>query len=217
MAPTDPRVLAIHKASWDFAEHWQTEDSIRAHARAKASEIGCPAIQPGAGSALRTLAAAVKAHNVVEIGTGAGVSALWLLDGMNPDGVLTSIDIEAEHQLIAKEALNQSGISPNRVRLINGRVDEVLDRLTEGAYDLIFISSRPTDLEGHISAAVKLLRKGGLLVIDNALWNDKLADPAQRDTDTVAIRSAVEHFVDNDSFISSLLPVGNGLLISVKR
>ena len=64
---------------------------------------------------------------------------------------------------------------------------------------------------------MKLLRKGGLLVIDNALWNDKLADPAQRDTDTVAIRSAVEHFVDNDSFISSLLPVGNGLLISVKR
>ena len=217
MAPTDPRVLAIHKASWDFAEHWQVEDSIRAHARAKAGEIGCPAIQPGAGSTLRTLAAAVKAHNVVEIGTGAGVSALWLLDGMNPDGVLTSIDIEAEHQLIAKEALTQSGVSPNRVRLINGRVDEVLDRLTEGAYDLIFVSSRPVELEGHIAAAVKLLRKGGLLVIDNALWNDKLADPAQRDSDTVAIRGAVEHFADNDAFISSLLPVGGGLLVSVKR
>jgi predicted O-methyltransferase YrrM len=166
---------------------------------------------------LRTLAAAVKAHNVVEIGTGAGVSALWLLDGMNPDGVLTSIDIEAEHQLIAKEALTQSGVSPNRVRLINGRVDEVLDRLTEGAYDLVFVSSRPVELEGHIAAGVKLLRKGGLLVIDNALWNEKLADPAQRDADTVAIRSAVEHFADNDGFISSLLPVGGGLLVSVKR
>ena len=217
MAPTDPRILAIHKASWDFAENWQSEESIRTHARVKATEIGCPAIEPGAGAALRTLAAAVKAHNVVEIGTGAGVSALWLLEGMNPDGVLTSIDNEAEHQLIAKEALNQSGVSPNRVRLINGRVDEVLDRMTEGAYDLVFVSSRPIELEGHIAAGVKLLRKGGLLVIDNALWHHKLADPAQRDPETVAIRSAVEHFADNDSFISSLLPVGGGLLVSVKR
>ncbi len=217
MAPTDPRILAIHKASWDFAENWQSEDSIRAHARAKAAEIGCPAIEPGAGATLRMLAAAVRAHNVVEIGTGAGVSALWLLDGMNPDGVLTSIDMEPEHQLIAKEALTQSGISPNRVRLINGRVDEVLDRMTEGAYDLVFISGRPADLEGHLNAGVKLLRKSGLLVIDNALWHEKIADPAQRDPETVAMRSAVAGFSENDAFISSLLPVGGGLLVSVKR
>jgi predicted O-methyltransferase YrrM len=58
--------------------------------------------------------------NVVEIGTGAGVSALWLLDGMHPDGVLTSVDIEAEHQLIAKDAISQAGIAPNRVRLAFG-------------------------------------------------------------------------------------------------
>jgi len=217
MAPTDPRILAIHKASWDFAENWNEQDSIREHARGKAAEIGCTAVTAGAGSLLRTLAAAVKAHTVVEIGTGAGVSALWLLEGMNPDGVLTSVDIEAEHQLIAKEAFTQAGINPNRVRLINGRVDEVIERLTESAYDLVFISGKPAELDANIQRAEKLLRKGGLLIVDRALWHDRVADPAQRDAQTVAMRQAVEGMVSNEAFISSLIPLGSGLMVSVKK
>ncbi len=216
MAPTDPRILAIHKASSDYAESWAGEDGIRAHARAKAAEIGCVAMGPSAGAIVRTLAAAIDAKNVVEIGTGAGVSALWLLDGMHPDGVLTSVDIEAEHQLIAKDAISQAGIAPNRVRLINGRADEVLDRLTEAAYDIVLIASKPAELSGNISRALKLLRTGGVLIIDRALWNDKLADPAQRDPDTVAMRGAVEALAVDEEFIGSLLPVGGGLLIAVK-
>lgn len=217
MAPTDPRVLAIHRASSDYAENWAGEDGIRAHARAKAAEIGCVAMGPGAGAIVRTIAAAIDAKNVVEIGTGAGVSALWLLDGMNPDGVLTSVDIEAEHQLIAKDAISQAGIAPNRVRLINGRADEVLDRLTESAYDIVLIAAKPLDLNGNISRALTLLRTGGVLIIDRALWNDKLADPAQRDPDTVAMRGAVEAISVGDEFIGSLLPVGGGLLVAVKK
>jgi predicted O-methyltransferase YrrM len=172
---------------------------------------------PGAGSIVRTLAAAVDAKNVVEIGTGAGVSALWLLDGMNPEGVLTSVDVEAEHQLIAKDAIAQAGIAANRVRLINGRADEVLDRLTESAYDIVLIAGKPIDLADHITRALKLLRRGGLLIIDRALWNDKLADPAQRDPDTVAIRGAVEGLANSEDFVGSLLQVGGGLLVAVKK
>jgi predicted O-methyltransferase YrrM len=216
MAPTDPRILAIHRASSDYAESWAGEDRIRAHARAKAAEIGCVAMGPGAGAIVRTLAAAIDAKNVVEIGTGAGVSALWLLDGMHPDGVLTSVDIEAEHQLIAKDAISQAGIAPNRVRLINGRADEVLDRLTESAYDIVLIAAKPLDLNANISRALTLLRTGGVLIIDRALWNDKLADPAQRDPDTVAMRGAVEAIAAGEEFIGSLLPVGGGLLVAVK-
>jgi predicted O-methyltransferase YrrM len=163
------------------------------------------------------LAAAVDAKNVVEIGTGAGVSALWLLDGMNPEGVLTSVDVEAEHQLIAKDAIAQAGIAANRVRLINGRADEVLDRLTESAYDIVLIAGKPIELADHITRAQKLLRRGGLLIIDRALWNDKLADPAQRDPDTVAIRGAIEGLAKSEDFLGSLLPVGGGLLVAVKK
>ena len=217
MAPTDPRILAIHRASTDYAESWSGEDGVRAHARAKAAEIGCVAMGPGAGSIVRTLAAAIDAKNVVEIGTGAGVSALWLLDGMSAEGVLTSVDIEAEHQLIAKDAIAQAGIAPNRVRLINGRAGEVLDRLTESAYDIVLIAGKPLELSDHIDRALTLLRTGGLLIIDRALWNDKRADPAQRDPDTVAMRSAMETLASSEEFIGSLLPVGGGLLVAVKK
>ena len=217
MAPTDPRILAIHRASCDYAEAWGGEDGIRAHARAKAAEIGCVAVSAGAGAVLRTFAAAVDAKNVVEIGTGAGVSALWLLEGMNEEGVLTSVDSEAEHQLIAKDAISQSGISPNRVRLINGDPQEVIDRLTEAAYDIVLISGRPLRLEAHLERALKLLRPGGLLIIDRALWNDKLADSNQRDHETVAIRGVVESMATNEDLQGALLPVGGGLLVAVKK
>ena len=217
MAPTDPRILAIHRASTDYAESWAGEDGIRSHARAKAAEIGCVAMGPGAGSIVRTLAAAVDAKNVVEIGTGAGVSALWLLEGMNSEGILTSIDNEAEHQLIAKDAISQAGISSNRVRLIHGNSQEVIDRLTESAYDLVLISGKPLELSAHLERAQKLLRPGGLLIIDRALWNDKLADSAQHDPETSAIRGVVENLALNEDLIGALLPVGGGLLVAVKK
>jgi predicted O-methyltransferase YrrM len=217
MAPTDPRILAIHRASCDYAEGWSGEDGIRAHARAKAAEIGCVAVSPGAGAVLRTFAAAIDAKNVVEIGTGAGVSALWLLEGMNSEGILTSIDNEAEHQLIAKDAISQAGISSNRVRLIHGNSQEVIDRLTESAYDLVLISGKPLELSAHLERAQKLLRPGGLLIIDRALWNDKLADPAQHDPETSAIRGVVENLALNEDLIGALLPVGGGLLVAVKK
>lgn len=217
MAPTDPRILAIHRASCDYAEAWAGEDGIRAHARAKAAEVGCVAVSAGAGAVLRTLASAVAAKNVVEIGTGAGVSALWFLEGMDADGVLTSVDNEAEHQLIAKDAVTQAGIEPNRVRLINGNPAEVVDRLTPAAYDIVFISGRPLELESNIGRALTLLRAGGLLIIDRALWNDKVADPAQQDAETSAVRKAIEGLAEHDQLTGTLLPVGGGLLVAVKQ
>ena len=217
MAPTDPRILAIHRASCDFAENWSGEDSIRAHARAKAAEVGCVAITPGAGSILRLLASSIDAKSIVEIGTGGGVSTLWFLEGMNDEGVLTSIDHEPEHQIIARDALAQADIEPNRVRLINGKPNEVLERMTPKAYDIVFISGRPADLEENLGHAFGLLRSGGLLIVDRALWNDRVPDPAQRDADTVAMRTALESLKSHDGLTSSVLSVGGGLFVATVK
>ena len=217
MAPTDPRILAQHKASWDFADGWGNEDEARETARLKAADVGCHTVSIGTGAVLRMLATASDARSVVEIGTGAGVSALWLLDGMHADGVVTSIDTEAEHQLIAREAVSAAGINPNRVRFINGKASDVMSRLADASYDIALVNVKPSDVDSTVERCVSLLRPGGYLVIDEALWQDKLADPSQRDADTMAMRAAVNSIASRDELAGALLPIGGGLLVAAKR
>ena len=97
-------------ASRDYAESYLAEDAVLQAARHRGAELGCVPIGPGGGAALRFLAAATNARAVVEVGTGAGVSGLWLLRGMRPDGVLTTVDKDPEHQRAAKQAFAEAGI-----------------------------------------------------------------------------------------------------------
>lgn len=171
----------------------------------------------GAGMTLRFLAAALHARKVVEIGTGTGVSGLWLLRGMSPDGVLTTIDIEGEHQRLAKEAFSEEGIPHTRLRLIPGRALEVLPRLKDGDYDLVVCDGDKREYADYLEHGLRLLRTGGVVVFDNALWHDRVADPAQRDPETVAIRELGRAVREDERLVPMLLPVGDGLLAAVKR
>ena len=153
---------------------------------------------------------------MVEIGTGTGVSGLWMLRGMRPDGVLTSVDIEAEHQRLAKEAFTEAGIPSQRVRLIPGAALEVLPRLTDGHYDLVFADGEKQEYPAYLDEALRLLKPGGIVAFDNALWHDRVADPAQRDADTVAIRGLCKTVAEHDWLLPVLLPVGDGLLVAKK-
>lgn len=213
----DSRALAAFRTSWEFSEAFVAEDSVLTEARARAEEVGCAPIQPGGGAALRLLAALLDARHVVEIGTGTGVSGVWLLRGMNADGILTSVDVEAEHQRHAREAFAAEGVAPSRTRLITGRALEVLPRLADASYDLVLADGAKDEYADYVEQAARLLRPGGVLAIDNALWHDRTADPAQRDPDTVAIRGAITGLQDDERFLVALLPVGDGLLTAVRR
>ena len=203
-------------ASWTWSEQFVAEDEALGNARARAEEVGVVPLGPGAGAALRFLASALDARAVVEIGTGTGVSGLWLLRGMRPDGVLTSVDTEAEHQRLAKETFTEAGIPSQRARLIPGAALEVLPRLTDGHYDLVFADGDKQEYPDYLSEALRLLRPGGVVAFDNALWHDRVADPAQRDPDTVAIRELVSRVREDENLVPVLLPVGDGLLVAKK-
>jgi predicted O-methyltransferase YrrM len=176
-----------------------------------ANELGVPAVGPGAGSTLRLLAAAGGASNVVEIGTGTGVSGLWLLAGMRPGGVLTSIDIEPEHQAMARQSFAAAGHAPSRSRLIAGAALEVLPRLADGAYDLVFVDGDPFDHASCVSAAHRLLRVGGLLVV-----NDAIPGPDLSDVGSLMTRELVSYVRDAPEWTPALVPTGAGLLCAVK-
>ncbi len=204
-------------ASLSYAESFHAEDEVIKAARARAAELGCVPIGPAGGATLRLLAAAIGARAVVEVGTGAGVSGLWLLGGMQPDGVLTTVDVEAEHQRAARQAFTDAGIAPARFRLINGSAGEVLPRLTDGGYDLVFVDADKTSYSVYFEQALRLLRPGGIVAFDNALWHDRVADSAARDADTVTIRELGKAVRDDPRVVSAMLPVSDGLLAAVRR
>lgn len=203
--------------SWAYTEEFVTEEDAIALARSRAEELGCETVSPGTGAALRVLAAAGGARNVAEIGTGTGVSALWLLGGMAPDGVLTTIDVEAEHQRAAREAFRAADVKPTRTRPITGRALNVLPRLADGAYDLVLVDGDPAEAADYVEQAIRMLRPGGLLVVPQALWRDRVADPARRDEATVAMRELGKTVRSDERLVAALLPSGDGLLVAVKR
>ena len=201
----------------EFAEAYVPEDRVTQVARSVAQEVGLVPIQPGAGAALRLLAAAGGARAVVEIGTGTGVSGLWLLGGMRPEGILTTIDVESEHQRMARRIFLEAGYAPSRTRLITGRALDVLPRLSDGAYDLIFVDGDRDEHAAAVAAALRLLRPGGVLAVSGALAGGRIADPAARDPQTVVHRELVKALREADEWLPALLPVGDGLLAAVKR
>lgn len=207
----------VNTASVAYAESFVPEDDVLLAARDRARELGCVPIGPAGGATLRVLAAATGARSVVEVGTGAGVSGLYLLGGMASDGVLTTIDVEGENQRAAREAYTEAGIAPTRYRLINGSAAEVLPRLRDAAYDLVFVDADKGSYQVYFEQALRLLRPGGIVAFDNALWHDRVADAAQRDPDTVTVRDLGRAVRDDDRLVSVLLAVGDGLLVAAKR
>ena len=199
----------------DLVDSYVAEDDVMADARSAANVLGCVPVSPGVGSALRFLASAVAARAVVEIGTGTGLSGLWLLRGMRPDGVLTSIDVDPEHQRIARAAFVSSGHGPSRLRLINGMGLEVLPRLTDGGYDLVLVDASPTDHPRYLDEALRLLRPGGVLALHGVLGAGVL-DPDATDASTLALREVTQMVREDLRLAPTLLPLGEGLLTAIR-
>jgi predicted O-methyltransferase YrrM len=201
----------INAASVAFAEQYPREDALLAEARQRATVVGVAPIGAGGGATLAFLAAVVNAKAVVEIGTGTGVSGLWILRAAT-EAVLTSVDLEAEHQRHAREVFTLAGIPPQRFRLIAGAALDVMSRLADGGYDVAFLDGDKVEYGEYLDEAVRLVRPGGLICFDNALWHDRVADPAVRDPETSAIRDLLQRVADDEALRAIVLPVGDGLL-----
>lgn len=203
--------------TWQYVEDYIPENEILREAREAAIELGAAPLSPGIGQALRAVTAMCGARAVLEIGTGAGVSGLWILDGMPADGVLTSIDHEVEFQREARRAFQAAGVPTQRTRLIAGRALDVLPRMAARGYDMVVIDADVTEAPEYLDHAVRVLRPGGVVVVLHALWHDQVADPARRDADTVVMREIVQFLANSPDFVPALLPVGDGMAVAVKR
>jgi predicted O-methyltransferase YrrM len=210
-APSRADSLCAH------AEGSISEDAVLAAARERAVEIGAAAVTPAVGALLSLLAKLSGGKAVAEVGTGAGVSGLWLLSGMSDDGVLTTIDIEPEYLRLAKEAFTEAGIGQSRTRLIAGRAQEVLTRLADDSYDLVFIDADPIDQPDYVVEGVRLLRSGGVVVVHRAALGGRAGDPAARDAEVAAVREAARLIAEDERLTPALVPLGDGVLAAVRE
>ncbi|GAA2243360.1 methyltransferase [Streptomyces ruber] len=172
---------------------------------------------PGTGAALQLLAASVDAKAVAEIGTGCGVSGIHLLHGMRPDGVLTTVDPEPEHQQFARQAFRAAGFASNRARFIPGRALEVLPRLADAGYDLVFCDGDRLESLEYLAESLRLLRTGGMVVFEGVFANGRTVDSGPQPTEVIRIRELLRTVRESEDLLPTLLPVGDGLLCAVKR
>lgn len=208
---------AIDARSWGHAEDFvEPSEAVRA-SREDAVSLGIDAISNGTAAALTFLATAIGAKHVVEIGTGSGTAGLALFAGMASDGIITSIDPEGDRQAAARAAFTQAGIPSNRFRLIAGIPLDVLPKLRDGAYDLVFVDGDKLEYVEYIAQALRLLRHGGMVVVNHALWRGLVADADNEDDETLIIREALESVKETEEFTPVLLPVGDGLLAAIKE
>lgn len=207
----------LNENSLAYAESFVPETDLITAARERGHDLGCTPIGAAGGALLRVLAVATGARSVVEVGTGAGVSGLYLLAGMAADGQLVSIDVESENQRAAREAFAEAGIASTRYRLINGSAADVLPRMRDDAYDLVFVDADKSAYSVYYEQAVRMLRPGGVVAFDNMLWHDRVADSSQRDNDTVVLRDLAKTVRDDDRLVCVLVAAGDGLLVAAKR
>jgi predicted O-methyltransferase YrrM len=211
-----------------FAAEYLPEDEPLLAARANAAELGgAEPVTPAVGATLRFLGCAVGARTAVEIGTGCGSSGIWLLRGMRPGSTLTSVDTEPEYQRMARKAFTQAGFAQNQCRLILGRALDVLPRLSDGAYDMVFCDADARDYPDYLTAALRLLRPGGVVAFNNILLAGPAgnagsddpddSDPDGGDPDGEAAFGLASRVRADDRLVPVLLPLGDGLLAAVKR
>mgnify|MGYP003608047684 FL=1 len=196
-----------------YAEEWYVEDAVVSGARTRGAALR-PA-QPSASvtSVLRMLAVSNSATAVVQAGADSGVSGLYLLAGMTPKGVLTSIEPEAEADQVARESFRAAGVTA-RVRSINGDPLDVFSRLADHAYDMVVAGDGVGDLAELLVQARRLLRPGGVAVFMRVFGPaEGVIDATVRDPEATAARRFLNEVSEDPTVLASLLPIDGGLLV----
>jgi caffeoyl-CoA O-methyltransferase len=200
------------------AQLYEPEDEALQEIRERAKQAGLPDIQVAAldGRHLEVLARACKARRVVEIGTLGGYSGVSLLRGMGRQGVLDTVEVEPRHAEVARESFRKNGFG-RRVRIHVGAATQVLRRLRKrGPFDLCFIDADKEGYPAYLAWAAENLRKGGLVVLDNAFLFGNLAKSPSGDAAIAAMQATHAMLAQGGRFRATVLPTGEGLAVGVK-
>ena len=207
--------MSDHDLNWKYVDESVVETESIVKARQQSLELGIEPVSPAMGAQLAVLAAATRAESIIEVGTGVGVSGLWMLQAARR-AMLTSIDTETEYQQHARQHFADAGIAAARVRLIAGRASEVLPRMNESSYDVVFIDADGPAVIEYAEHGLRLAKPGGVVLVGRALWRGRVADPARRDEAASAFRTLISELAASTAVATAISPAGDGLLQIVK-
>lgn len=203
-----------------FIESTSEVSEALTSARAHAEEYGLPVPDESTGQLLSTLAAVssgtTSRPQAVAITPAASVVGLYLLAGMSENGILTCIDPEAEHQASAKQTFRDAGYSSSRGRFLPSRPLDIMGRLANDTYQVIYAEVPALDMPALVKAAWPLLHQHGTLVLANSLLDGTVADNSRTDRDTAAAREADEIARSLEGAAVTRLPYGAGLTLVTK-
>jgi predicted O-methyltransferase YrrM len=213
----------IDGALSDYVDaNWLRESPLKRRLREETGRMRQAGMQISAhqGQQMALLARAIGARRAVEVGTFTGYSALWVAEALGLDGKLWCCDISEEWTAIGKRYWKEAGLE-SRIELTIGPALKTLDRLLAqglgGRLDLAFIDANKNDYDAYYERCLKLVRQGGMILIDNVLWGGSVANLAEDDDDTAAIRALNAKLEADERVDLTLFAVGDGMTCALKR
>ena len=192
----------------------QLRSETAAHAQARMQ------ISPEQGQFMALLVQLIGAKKTLEIGVFTGYSALVVAQALPEDGRIVACDVSEEYTSIALSYWQKANVAHKidlRIAPALGTLDELIAAEESGTFDFAFIDADKSNYDNYYERALQLIRPGGLIAIDNTLWYGRVADPNAQDNRTKKIRDLNEKVRDDDRVTTSLVPIGDGLLLAIKR
>ncbi len=172
------------------------------------------------GQFFRVLIQLIQARRIIEVGTYTGYSALCMAQAAGPDGRLVCCDISTEWTDIAQEYWTRAGVRER----IDLRIAPALETLAQlradgepEAFDFAFIDADKENYDAYFEYLLPLMRRGGLIAVDNTLWSGRVADPAEQEVDTMAIRAFNRKLAQDSRVLISLIPISDGVTLAIKQ
>jgi predicted O-methyltransferase YrrM len=219
-----PKTLTMTGGLHDYIlAHGVREHPALERLREETAELGEPArmqIAPEQGALIGLLVELSGARRVLEVGTFTGYSALAMALALPADGRLVACDVSEEWTSIGRRHWREAGVA-DRIDLRLGSALDTLDGLlAEGgadSFDMMFIDADKRNYDGYYERGLELVRAGGLIMVDNTLWSGRVADPGEIDESTAAMRAFNEKLGKDERIRVSIVPVGDGLTLALRR
>jgi predicted O-methyltransferase YrrM len=204
-----------------YASHAYREPAVLAELRvATAKQTGGNAnmqIAPEQGALMGLIAGIMDAKQILEIGTFTGYSSLAM--ALASQAHVTAVDVSAEWTAMARQHWQKAGVADRITLRLDGGHAAIADLLAKGRtgqFDLCFIDADKSSYDAYYEGALKLLRQGGLIMIDNVLWSGDVADSSKTDADTTALRALNSKIKADTRVTLSMVPIGDGLTLARK-